>query len=630
MSAIYGIINWFGNKVDVDQANAIQHTLKHRATDGAGVFHQNNILIGNLKLIISTYQKNEISPYQDGQYVITADTRIDNRKELISLLGVSGDHMKIPDSFLIVEAYKKWGNDCPKYLEGEFAFVIFNKADNVLFAATDHIGFRSFYYYSTTETFVFSSEIKGILAIKKNHYFNENSIVNYLSANNDGSTFDKDIFSLKGASYLIIDKNRTTPSIKKYWELKKLDKYSFKKEEDWSNCLRELLKQAVVKRLNTEKNIGITLSGGLDSSFLAAITATELQKKNKPLYAFSNLSHNDCNRINDERNYIKLMGKWYPNIQLNAVQPPFTVGPFTNINASFEKTETLSNPFVYANEALYAAAQEKRVGIIFSGFGGDFTISHNGEDIVYEQIKKGDFIQAAHNFFSLKHYHQLSILSSLKTFILDYTSLLNVYSIYIDKLKKRDIMPLNKNLLNSVEKKGRFGTSITSSIREKLVNMINSGTIGGLLFESQKKLSSYFEMDCSSPIMDKNINEFFLDVPAEQFYLNRKRRSLIRRAMADLVPQEIQMREDKGPYSPDFLTRFKYQEEQIMSILKNVELQKVKKFVNEPLLLSYLSELQLASDEMTPENSAKARFATWAIKLLGFIEWVEKKSYKIV
>lgn len=629
MSAIYGIINWFGNQVEVDQASGIQDSLKHRATDGAGVFQENNIFIGNHQLIISTHQKNEILPYQDGQYVITSDARIDNREELISLLGVRGDYRNIPDSLLIVEAYKKWGNDCPKYLDGEFAFVIFNKTENVLFAATDHIGFRSFYFYSTAETFVFASEIKGILAVKKHRYFNENSIVNYLSANNDGTTFDKEIFSLQAASFLILDQKKTTPSIKKYWELKKSGKYSFNRNEDWSDCLRELLQQAIIKRLNTHKPIGISLSGGLDSSFIAAITAVELQKQNKPLYAFSNLINDNCNNIVDERSYINLMGKWYPNIQLNAVQPPLTVGPFTNMYASFEQTEILSFPFVYADEALYQSAQNKNIGLFLTGFGGDFTISHNGEDVVYELLKRGDFKQATNYFFSLKKQFQLSILQSIVAFILGYGPFRNLHFFYEKHFKKKSTLPVIIKLLRAIELKGRFGTSKTSSTKANVIKMINSGTLGSILFDSQRKISSHFGLECSSPILDKKINEFYLDVPEEQFYLDNKKRSLMRRAMAGMVPQEIQMRESKGPFSPDFLIRVKLQGAQMKDVLNNMELYKGKKYIDQALLSNYVNKIELSSDEMTLENSANPRQAVWAIKLLFFVNWLEEKGYKM-
>lgn len=630
MSAIYGMINWFGEHVELYQSKAIQNALKHRATDGDGVFQQNNILIGTHQLIVTDYQKNEELPYQDAEFVITADARIDNRNQLIALLEVKIAPEFISDSFLILHAFKKWGVNCPKYLEGEFAFVIWNKSENTLFAATDHIGFRSFYYYYTAETFVFASEIKGILAVKDTtNYFNQSSIINYLSYNRDGSTFDKDIFSLKAASCLVIDKNNTIPCISKYWELKKMGKYSFHKDEDWAECLRELLIQAVKKRLNTEKNIGIGLSGGLDSSFIAAIAATELQKQNKPLFAFSNLLHDDCKHISDESYYIKLMGKMYTNIVQTDVQSPLTVGPFADIIDSSEKIETISYPFIYADEALFGAAQEKSVGVILSGMGGDFTISHNGQNLVYELIMRGNFMKASQYFFALKKQYQLSILTCIKAFIWDYSSFRNLNSIFKNFNKKKIALPLNKNLLTQIEKKGLFGTNNTSSFRQNIINMINSGTIGGVLFESHKKLSSYYDMEMSSPIFDKNINEFFLDVPPEQFFLNNKRRSLMRRAMSGMVPHDIQTRDDKGPFSPDFLIRFKYQEEQVINILKNVKLYNKKKFVNEPLLLNYLSELQLANDEMTSESSAKARYVTWAIKLLIFIEWLQKKGYVI-
>jgi len=347
------------------------------------------------------------------------------------------------------------------------------------------------------------------------------------------------------------------------------------------------------------------------------------------LDAFSNLVHDNCNGIVDEHSYINLMGKWYPNIQLNAVQPPLTVGPFTNMYASFEQTETLSFPFVYADEALSQAAQKKNIGLFLCGFGGDFTISHNGEDVVYELLKRGDFKQATSYFFSLKKQFQLSIFQSIVAFILSYSSIRHLHSFYQKHFKKKTKLPLTDKLLHAIELKGRFGTSKTSSTKENVMKMINSGTIGSILFDSQVKISSHFALECSSPILDKNISEFFLDVPEEQFYLDNKRRSLMRRAMAGIVPQEIQMRESKGPFSPDFLIRVKLQTAYMKDVLNNIELYKGKKYIDQTLLSNYLNKIELSSDEMKIENTANPRQAVWAIKLIFFVKWLEEKGYKM-
>ena len=95
----------------------------------------------------SLYEK---LPQQDDEagLVITADARIDNRDELFDALGIPNpDRPTMPDSALILKAYRKWGQDCPNHLLGAFAFTIWDKKEQSLFCARDQMGFKPFYYY---------------------------------------------------------------------------------------------------------------------------------------------------------------------------------------------------------------------------------------------------------------------------------------------------------------------------------------------------------------------------------------------------------------------------------------------------------------------------------------------------
>src|SRR3569623_1441353 len=96
---------------------------------------------------------------------ITADARIDNRAELFQALGVqSPGRTRTPDSSLILLAYERWGAECDKRLLGDFAFAIWDTRERILFCARDPLGCRPFYYHPGGRTFLFASDIKGVLA----------------------------------------------------------------------------------------------------------------------------------------------------------------------------------------------------------------------------------------------------------------------------------------------------------------------------------------------------------------------------------------------------------------------------------------------------------------------------------
>lgn len=147
MSAIFGIINKTGKPIDGKAIQKMQEALMHRATDGSGTWHLDNIFLGHHQLAITLEQSEERLPVEEDDLVITSDARIDNRDDLLHRLKCDlQDHRVFPDSYLILAAYQKWDAKCVDYMEGEFAFAIWNKRTHKLFCAVDHIGFRPLFY----------------------------------------------------------------------------------------------------------------------------------------------------------------------------------------------------------------------------------------------------------------------------------------------------------------------------------------------------------------------------------------------------------------------------------------------------------------------------------------------------
>ncbi|GAH07934.1 unnamed protein product, partial [marine sediment metagenome] len=136
-----------------------------------------------------------------GDIVITADARIDNRVELIDILGLGGRyHSQIGDSELILAAYEKWGEECPARLLGDFAFAIWDGRRQILFCARDHFGVKPFcYYHRHGRVFVFASQVKALLTMRQvPHQINEGRIADYLVGDLEGidktSTYYQEVY----------------------------------------------------------------------------------------------------------------------------------------------------------------------------------------------------------------------------------------------------------------------------------------------------------------------------------------------------------------------------------------------------------------------------------------------------
>ncbi|EHQ27898.1 asparagine synthase-related protein [Mucilaginibacter paludis] len=558
MSAIFGIIDKTGRNTNDETIAKIQNTLAHRAVNSSGQYHQANVFLRHHNLITNIYQKNEQLPFEDERFVVVSDAKIYNRRALSHTLGYEKKYAFLHDSKIILECYKKWQEKCTDYLEGEFVFVIWDKLSKQLFAATDHMGFRSLFYYDSPQLFVFSSEIKGIVdANFTKKIFNSDSIVRHFKRAYKGATFDTEIFELIAASQLSVGVNRPL-IIKKYWFVKAINKYKFKKHDDWSDCLRELLTQAVANRLETDQNVGVLLSGGLDSSFVASIAANILAKQNKTLYSFSSvLPEHHIGPEKDERHYIKIIGKHFENMDQTFVWPDANIGPFSHLEDTFNKYSTPPFQYHYLDNALFSEVKKRDVNILLSGFGGDMTVSNRGIDSIYEFIIRGNLLKA-YKYFNLEKgkgslfeiTKSRSLLQAIKAEILDNTLFFkHVYNPLRAVVKDEYVFKDHINL--KINNKSSYG----HPYRKDLIKNIDSGVIGKF-FTTMHSYGTYYNTEYSALMMDKGLTEFFFDVPPEQFILDGQSRSLLKRAMEGIVPNEIITRDDKRAYTPDFFRRF--------------------------------------------------------------------------
>jgi len=133
--------------------------------DGVGAWHDGPVALGHRMLWTTPESLHEQQPTVNSaaDLVITADARIDNRKELIDLLRPARmSPNPITDSELILAAYERWGHDCPEHLAGDFAFAIWDRRNRRLFCARDRFGIRPFYFFESPTGFVvFGSEIRA-------------------------------------------------------------------------------------------------------------------------------------------------------------------------------------------------------------------------------------------------------------------------------------------------------------------------------------------------------------------------------------------------------------------------------------------------------------------------------------
>ncbi|WP_337044511.1 asparagine synthase-related protein [Emticicia sp. 17c] len=552
MSAIFGIINKHNSSVNQADVNTMSIKLRHHAVDNQKIFLRENIMLGYHQLVFHHSQKNEQVPFESGQYLIVADTRIDNRVALATLLGAKQKPTEIADSWLILEAFKKWGKRCVDYLEGEFCFLIYNQREQSFFAASDHIGHRSFYYYDSPEHFIFASELKAVLAVKPPpHSFNEDIIIRYFVVNYNEQTPIKNIFLLRGGHYLSYDKQQGLQQYT-YWLAHKTGKYRFQSLREYGECLRHLMTEAIKNRIEIDKPIGIKLSGGLDSSFIACILGELLAKQNKSFSAFSSVAgKNDINNPEDESYYMKLLGQHIPNMEQVFVTPPANATPFDNLPQLFEQGDGFMNPLHYLDTALMEAAQKQGVRLLFNGYGGDHAISNPYREYIFFSLLQFKIKESLKVFNTIRHTYQISVFRLLQSSILYHTRFYNFLKGLSGKAIYNGESFFNPELAKSIKE---YENSQSFDTKQWLQDRINAGVLG-CEHQLLNYRDAYFGLRKTTPYFDKPILELYLDVPDTMMFENGYKRGLIREAMKGIVPDEIVWRKDKKSYSPDFENR---------------------------------------------------------------------------
>lgn len=495
-----------------------------------------------------------------------------------------------------LDVYQRFGDDCPNHLDGDFAFAIWDKHRHRLFAATDHFGARPLFFSDAAGCVVFSSDMGVINAMGlTSRRFDESAILELFLGHYSGATYDAEVRSLPGGTSLV-----ATPSsiqTHKYWRLEPIGKYRFQRDEDWSDCLRELVMRAVRNRLR-DRRVAVLLSGGLDSSFIAAVAAKVLNERNEPLVAFSNvLPTTHRGPGTDERSWIEKLGRHLPNLEQHWIAPSPEVGPLTSLEDTFAQVHAIANNYHYVDRIQCEAARASNVGILLSGLGGDFAVSYPGE----RSSAKATW--------------------SMRTLIASQMpAVRRLYRWWRDRHNIDRELTLRWPMKDQLIQRGYY-PRLTH--RERLARYVGSGA-AGIHFGQLHSMGSHYGVSYCMPLWDRHLLEFFMDVPPDQFRLGDTRRSLARRAMKGLVPEEIVTRTDKQAFSPDSFLRFRRQEAQIRTLLENQDAEPAWKYVDRN---AFTTELDRVLSMSNPPPARRALLCA-TVFVIAFVAWLQRRGYQ--
>ena len=612
--AINGVVNFKNTVVSIELGNFMKNSLHNYKLENIQHMYNENIFMSCGLLNITEEDKYEALPYYDKEkkLIMVADIIIDNREELFQLLNIiNEDDRVITDSQLLLLSYKKWGKNCVNYIIGDFSFVIWDKNKRELFCARDPLGGRTLYYKYENNIFKFSTVMEPIKGedeeINKRWISDFLALPTVMNQSEGEETVYKNIFQIPAATYLVVTKDGI--SRKKYWDIvKNQSKLFLKDDSEYDKRFKEIFYKAVNSKLRTSGNVAIKLSGGLDSSSVAAFAAPILRSQNKKLKSFTSVPmkgyiNDRKNRIVDESSLVEEIKSMYDNIETN-----FSRSEDRDSIQDMEYfIKVFEHPYKTYQNSFWGDEINKRAGgegckVVLTGQFGNFTISYGNYlthmKTLFRDMRLITFIKEIvqcsklHNIpvaFTCKHVIKALFPYKLKEKIK-----------HIPKGYGFINRPINKNLLEKYSTYKRF---------EKLGFNIHPGKINHMYYERrfimnpamlaqigdvETKLSLVNGILQRDPTKDKRIVEFCFSLPADQFVRGGVERYLIRRNIKGMIPEcIINNYSSKGLQSADWKQRLERKKdilyEKLNYVIKDKE---CNKYLNIGYLQEQLSTLK--------------------------------------
>ena len=293
-------------RVSSDALAAMNRSIVHRGPDDEGFLHEGNVGLGIRRLsVIDVKAGHQPLANENGDIWIVFNGEIYNHSNLRTELQAKGHRYRSrSDTETIVHAYEEYGRSCVKHLRGMFAFAIWDRSKRVLFAARDRLGIKPFYYRWDGKTFLFGSEIKAILACPATATeLNRSKLAEYLAFGyiTGPETMFAGIQKLMPGHTLEVS-DRGGLSVERYWDLTTEVDIEPRASGYYVKTYREMLEAAVESHLMSDVPLGIFLSGGLDSSTVAAL-ATKIRGDQIETFAvgYGSADERDGRDMNPER-----------------------------------------------------------------------------------------------------------------------------------------------------------------------------------------------------------------------------------------------------------------------------------------------------------------------------------------
>jgi asparagine synthase (glutamine-hydrolysing) len=546
MCGIAGIFNYIERRPADGIIKKMTSSMEHRGPDASGFYHDEHIALGHTRLSIIDLSDCSNQPMHDhsGRYHIVFNGEIYNYQELRYQLkdypfATNGD------TEVILAAYATWGTESFQRLAGMFAFAIWDNPKRELILVRDRLGVKPLYYHDTGSSFLFSSEIRSILASGPvNLTVNNEAVSGFLQFQSVVSpeTVVSGIFSLDaGACMTVSAKGRNTY---KYWDI--TTKRNTGAREDRTAIkqkINKLLRQSVQRRMVSDVPVAAFLSGGIDSSAVVGLMAAV---SDKPVNTFTvGFEEQEF----DESRYANLIAKKFKtnHTQITLKAADFLDDLVPALDAMDTPTGDGINSFVVCR-----AIRKSGIKVALSGVGGDELFA--GYPIFRQYLKLMRYKRLWKSGSPVRHA-VAGMLGNNNSRTHRYRQLLRSETADISSFYPGFRQIVSKEMLSDFTTLPLYNDPLTNTDREHLISgypLLSQVSIAEYLGYTQHTLlkdmdqmSMANSLEVREPFFDHELIEYVLNIPDREKAPHFPKQLLVE-SLGDLLPEDIVHRRKQG------------------------------------------------------------------------------------
>lgn len=541
MCAIFGVLGEY----DERQARLALGLLSHRGPDFCGVIQDKNLFFAHQRLSINDTHHRSNQPLQYKNIILSFNGEIYNFQELKQELDF--DFQTQGDTEVIIAAYLKWGVNFVQHLRGMFAIAL--KDGEKLYLFRDRLGKKPLFYMHDTNAFYFASELKALKPFLKNKELNQDAMLSYLSylAPTSSHTFFQGIKKLAPSEYLLFQNNQV--HIERYFDLLDNAPNLITDEAEAITKIENLLQESIELRLSgSEVPMATLLSGGIDSATINYFAKNS--GKDLLSYSLGFEEYGKYDELNEAQESAKLLG-----IRNKAV-----IATKTKFIDSFEPVlyaldEPLNDPAAIPLYILLEEVKKDGYKVVLSGEGSDELFLGYRQYFEYIELEKAKQLYHAN---WLKKYFRSNF--SMNREWEWYKRAFENEVVFRCSSEKFTDMQKNQLLRRNIrdgesmgyiqEYRDRFETSKHSdeSIWFSYIDLNH--------FQSEHflakldRISMAHSIESRTPFLDHKFASLIFSIAPELRYKEGVTKSLLKKVMANKLPEPIIKRKKKGFSNP--------------------------------------------------------------------------------